>query len=77
MQLKPHGILLQSMILFVRLTNHHCGKVLMFRFIVNEGKRRKSSSVQGLHSYTDQQRLGLETGAHTSSPPGAIKWVQG
>jgi len=41
MLLKPHVISLQSMTLFVRLTNNHCGKALMFRPIFNERKRGK------------------------------------
>lgn len=55
MQLKPHVISLQSITLFVRLTNHHCGKALMFRSIAKERKRAKSFPVQGLQSYTEQQ----------------------
>lgn len=71
MQVKLHVISLQSMTLFVRLTNHHCGKLLMFRSTVNEGKRGKklfSAETTILHGAA-AKRLEQETGAHASGKP--------
>lgn len=69
MQLKPHVISLQSMTLFVRLTNHHCGKALIFRSIANERERGKKLFSAGTTILRGAavKRLGLETGAHASS----------
>lgn len=67
MQLKPHVISLQSMTLFVRLTNHHCGKALIFRSIANERERGKKLYSAGTTILRGAAVKRLETGAHASS----------
>lgn len=64
-------ISLQSVTLFVRLTNHCCAKVLMFRSIVKEGKSVKKAFQCRDYSptWSTSQSLGLQTGAHASSKP--------
>lgn len=64
MQLKPHAISLQSMKLFVRLTNHHSGKALTLGLSLME---RKGEDTCQCRDYNPMQssshRQGLGTGA--------------
>lgn len=63
-----HVISLQSVTLFVRLINQHCGKALMFMFFLMKGKGGKKAFQYRDNNprWSSSQRPGLETDAHGS-----------
>lgn len=67
-----HVISLQSVTLFLRLINHHCGKALIFMFLLMKGKGGKklfSTGTTILHGEAvegqDWKQVLMD---HTSSP---------
>lgn len=75
-----HVISLQSMTLFVRLINHHCGKALMFMLFFMKGKGGKklfSTGTTVLYGAAVKGQDWKQVLMDHTSPPEATELVQG